>query len=253
MSQGARRIQDAMLERYLASALDEAARVWVERQLEASEVDRARLAELRADSEALLLRHPPAAFAARLEAAGRGPGRAWRRWGLVLGPVLAASLAVFGGVLLVGPGGVESPGPEYVAKGGVVFGVYRQRAEGGVPLRPGEVLGEGDVLQFEVKAGASGYVAVLSRDGAGRVTVYYPYGGDAAVAHAPGQPLLPGAIELDGTPGTEQLYALFSPEPFALGAAVKALESGQPLEPVLPQAVRVARTRLDKKPGASAE
>jgi hypothetical protein len=243
MSQGARRVQDAVLEMYLASALDEPARARVERVLAESEVDRARLAELRADSEAFLLSHPPAAFAARLEPARRRTERRWLPW---LGTALAASAAVFGGVLLRPV--VETPEPEYVAKGAVTLTVYRRQAGGGVPVQPGEALGAGDALQFEVKAGTSGYVAVLSRDGAGHVTVYYPYGGDAAAAYVPGQPLLPGAIELDGTPGTEQLYALFSPEPFTLGGAVKALESGAALEPVLPGTVRVARASLAKRP-----
>jgi len=243
MSQGTRRIQDAVLEMYLASALDDSARARVEAALADSEVDRARLAELRADSEAFLLHHPPAAFAARLEPARRKEERRWLPW---LGAALAASAAVFGGVLLRPV--ADTSGPEYVAKGGVVLTVYRRGAEGGVPVRTDEALGQGDALQFEVKAGTRGYVAVLSRDGAGHVTVYYPYGGDAAAAYVPDQPLLPGAIELDGTPGTEELYALFSPEPFTLGAAVKALESGAALEPGLPATVRVARASLAKRP-----
>ena len=242
MSQGARRLRDAVLEMYLASALDAEARARVEAVLAGSEADQARLAELRADAEALLVSHPPAAFAARVEPAPRGEG--WR-WGVWLGAVLAACLtAVFSGVA---PRPVE-PSPEYAAKGGPLLEVYRLREGGGVPVWPGERLGAGDSLQFGVKAGTRGYVAVLSRDGVGQVTVYYPYGGDAAVAYAPGQPLLPGAIELDATPGTEELYALFSPEPFALGSAVKALESGAPLEPALPRAVRVARSQFTKQP-----
>ncbi|WP_257461704.1 DUF4384 domain-containing protein [Archangium lipolyticum] len=245
MSQGARRVQDAVLEMYLASALEPEARARVEEELASSEADRERLAELRADSAAFLLRQPPAAFAARVEPEPRKERR--RRWGVLLGAALATSaVAVFGGVLLRPV--VETPEPEYTAKGSLVLGVYRNQAGRGVPVGPGETLGEGESIQFEVKAGASGYVAVLSRDGAGRVTVYYPYGGDAAVAYTPGQTLLPGAIELDGTPGTEALYALFSPEPFALGAAVKALESGAPLEPALPGSVRVARALLTKRP-----
>ncbi|QRN97211.1 DUF4384 domain-containing protein [Archangium violaceum] len=244
MSQGGRRIQDAVLEMYLASALEPEARARVDEELASSEADRERLAELRADSAAFLLRQPPAAFAARLEPE---PRKERRRWRVLLGAALAMSAAaVFGGVMLRPV--VEAPGPEYAAKGSLVLGVYRNQAGGGVPVGPGETLGEGESIQFDVKADASGYVAVLSRDGAGRVTVYYPYGGDAAVAYVPGRSLLPGAIELDGTPGTEALYALFSPEPFTLGAAVKALESGAPLEPALPQSVRVARTQLTKRP-----
>lgn len=241
MSQGERRVKDAVLEMYVASALDEEARAKVEAALEESEADRARLAELRADSAAFLLQHPPAAFAARLE-----PGKQVPRWSVFAGAALAAlALAVFAGVLLMRP--VAGP-PEYAAKGGPVLEVYRKQGDSAVPVRPGDTLGAGETIQFDVKAGASGYVAVLSRDGAGHVTVYYPYGGDAAAAYTPGQSLLPGAIELDGTPGAESLYALYSPEPFTLSEAVKALESGTPLERALPPAVRVTRGGFTQKP-----
>ncbi|AKJ08376.1 uncharacterized protein DUF4384 [Archangium gephyra] len=242
MSQQGRRLQDAVLDMYLTGSLDPEARGRVESVLEGSEADRARLAELRADSEAFLVRHPPAAFVARLEPAPRG---STRRWGLLLGPALAACVAA---VLVALPPRPEEAPPAYVAKGGLVLGVYRLREGTGVPVEPGETLAAGDALRFEVKAGANGYVAVLSRDGAGRVTVYHPYGGAAAVAYTPQQPVLPGSIELDGTPGAEELYALFSPEPFALAPAVEALSSGTPLESALPGAVRISRARFDKRP-----
>jgi len=66
MSPHNRRIPDLMLERYLADAMDAKARRQVEALLAESPADAARLAELRANSEAFLQRHPPEGMLAHL-------------------------------------------------------------------------------------------------------------------------------------------------------------------------------------------
>lgn len=65
MTAEARHIPDALLERYLTDSLDAAERARLEATLADSRQDQARLAELRADSEAFLLRHPPDSLVAR--------------------------------------------------------------------------------------------------------------------------------------------------------------------------------------------
>lgn len=59
MTPQARRIPDTLLERYLTDALDAQTKALLEATLAESPEDRARLEELRADSAAFLIQHPP--------------------------------------------------------------------------------------------------------------------------------------------------------------------------------------------------
>ncbi len=232
-----RRIPDALLERYLAQALEGEPRARVEALLAESAPDRARLEELRADSAAFLIEHGPGPLVARYEAE-RKPPAWWRRWPVLLAPALAAAVAL--GVLWPG----EDP---YTVKGSVVLALHRKVGETSTRVGPDEPLAPGDAVRFEVRADKDGFVAVLGRDSRGAVTVYHPYGGTQAAPYAAGAPLLPTAIELDDAPGAEDLYALHAPSPFALEVAVRALEAGRPLEKALPSGVSVGRARLTKR------
>jgi hypothetical protein len=210
-----RPIPDALLERYLAGDLDEARRKELEARLADSPEERARLDALRADSAAFLIKHPPGPLVAKAEVARpRVP-----RWlALVLAPV-ATALLVF--VLL------RPREPDIGLKGDVALTVYRVNAEGAIArVEPGALLKAGDRVRFEVRAASDGWIAVLSRDGAGRVTVYYPYGGQAAARYSSSEPVLPGAIGLDETKGREDVWVFFSPKPFALTPYVDTLTSG---------------------------
>lgn len=71
MCAGTRRVLEPLLECYLVGSLDAEARVQVEAILEVSESDRARLEELRAESAAFLVRHPPRSLVERFEASQR--------------------------------------------------------------------------------------------------------------------------------------------------------------------------------------
>jgi anti-sigma factor RsiW len=66
MTGGPLHLPDALLEHYLAGALDESAREQVEARLQQSAAARSRLEELRADSAAFLSRNPPGPLVARL-------------------------------------------------------------------------------------------------------------------------------------------------------------------------------------------
>ncbi|MFP2926317.1 hypothetical protein ACLESO_14075 [Pyxidicoccus sp. 3LG] len=233
MSPGERRIKEPLLERYLADALAPEARQQVEAVLADSEADRARLEELRADSAAFLVRRPPGPLVARYEESLPAKRRPW--W-MLLVPALAASVLV-----VVWPR--EDP---YTVKGGVSLVVHRKAGEGSARVEPEAALAPGDVLQFEVKAAEDGYVAVLSRDGEGTVTVYHPYGGKSAARYQVVRPLLPGAIELDAVRGREDVYALHSREPFLLDWAVAALKAGQKLDAAAPRGVTVSHVGFVK-------
>ena len=91
MSAGTRRVTEPLLEFYLVGSLDAEARAQVEAVLAESEADRARLAELRAESAAFLLHHPPGPLVARFESA---PRRWWRNPLVLYAPALALVVLV---------------------------------------------------------------------------------------------------------------------------------------------------------------
>ena len=214
-----RPIPEALLERYLAGDLPDAERAALEQRLEASPEDRARLDALRADSAAYLIKHPPGPLAAKLEAQGSTP----KRWAWLLAPLAAVAA---GALFFAIPRPAAEP--EVTLKGELAFSAWRQLpGHGAERLESGAVVLPGDKVRFEVRAADEGFVAVLSRDAQGRVTVYYPYEGKQAEAYLPKAPILPGAIALDDTPGAEELWALFSRRGFPLAAFVEQLSRGE--------------------------
>jgi hypothetical protein len=237
MNAGPRRVTEPLLECYLVDSLDAEARAQVEAVLAESEADRARLAELRAESAAFLVQHSPGPLVQRFESSQR---RWWRKPQVLFALEMAVAAAV---ALLVFVPGKELPGEEpFTTKGGVALALYGKRGESVVRVAPGEALSPGDALRFAVRAeGMRGYVAILSRDAAGVVTVYYPYEEKTAAPYDAQAPLLPGAIELGDVEGEEVVYALFSPEPFGLDWAVSALREGRELEGAAPKRVVVGR------------
>ena len=83
-------------------------------------------------------------------------------------------------------------------------------------------------LRFEIVHDQAGYAAIVGVDSAQVVSVYFPSSGNAA-AYDPSTSELPGAIEVDDTPGSETFYALFSKRPFDPKAVGSALLNKQAL------------------------
>ncbi|MBI3181199.1 MAG: hypothetical protein HYZ28_03545 [Myxococcales bacterium] len=237
MTQG-RRIKDALLERYLAGDLAAEAKSTLEAGLAGSPPDRARLEELRADSQAFLTQHPPGQMVARYERAAR---RRWWALPAVLAPLAAGAFAI--GLVLDFPTEDE---PSFITKGGVTLTVHLRRGESSERLAKGVELSAKDAVRFELRAPGKGFAAVIGKDSAGKVTVYHPFGVLEAAAYEPAQPLLPTAIELDATKGREQLWGLWSDRPFGLGEATEALRSGSPLEQAVP-GVQLGAAELNKR------
>ncbi len=210
-----RPIPDALLEKYVAGALTGDALARVERAVAESPSEKARVDALRADSAAFLISHPPGPLSSRLE----HPKRRWRFW-LPLAAVATVALGVF--VLR------EPPEDDSTVKGSLVFSAFRQRENAAAEaLASGAIVKPGDRIRFSVRAPTDGFVAVLSRDGAGHASVYYPFSASQAAPHGPKDPLLPGAIMLDEALGTERLWALFSARAFELGPLLQQLEHGE--------------------------
>ena len=217
-----RPIPDALLERYLAGDLPEAKRQEIEALLAASPAEQARVDALRADSAAFFVAHPPAPLIAKLESS-----RPSRRWLSLLMPAFGAVAALLVAIIYF----VRQPTEdEYGVKGTIALSVFREAQTGqGEMVPPGATLKPGDKVRFEVRAPKDGWVAVLSKDGAGRVTIYYPFGGTAAVRYQTSEAMLPGAIGLDETPGAETAWVLYGPRPFTLQRYVDTLEHGDML------------------------
>jgi hypothetical protein len=216
------RIPEALLERYLAGELSPEVRSQLENELAASPENQARLDALRADSAAFLTLHPPGPLVAK--ARGTQRARSWVGWGAALAG--AAAAITLGITQLVRP-----TEPELGLKGNLALSVYRQTAGGSERLSPDAVVHAGDSLRFEVRAPSDGFVAVLSRDGAGHVSVYYPMGAREPAKHHAAEPVLPGAVGLDATLGFETIYVVYAEKPFALEPALKSLEQTGQLQP----------------------
>jgi hypothetical protein len=109
--------------------------------------------------------------------------------------------------------------------------------------RDGEDVTPGDALRFALRGHGAAHVAVLSRDGAGVASVYAPRTAVTLTARAHE---LPGAIELDATPGPERLIAIACATPFEVEPLRAALAVGEPL--ALPDGCQQAPFTLRKAP-----
>jgi hypothetical protein len=156
----------------------------------------------------------------------------WAHWGGLLGrlaPVLVlAGLALF----LVLPRGRVHPAPDLGVKGGASLQVFVHRGERVWRAEEGEPLSPEDQLRFQVESGGLPYLLIVSIDGAGKPSIYYPFNALRSGPVASGEPVaLPYSIILDAAPGPERLYALFSRQPLQatqVRAELQRIGSGGP-------------------------
>lgn len=138
--------------------------------------------------------------AAQLEAPEPTPLPWWRRvW---LAPVLLACL-----VLVV----VFVPRDGYRGAKGTVDLDFMVMRDGQVqPGDEGALFHAGDRLQFSYRTTGLDDIVLVSIDGAGTLSTWYPGTGDEPLAIVPGERhFLEGSIELDGAPGPEVFVAVF--------------------------------------------
>jgi hypothetical protein len=131
------------------------------------------------------------------------------------------------------------------AKGGPQLGLYVQH--GGVvrPAGPREPVAPGDTLQLTYQIERARYVAVLSLDGAGHASVYFPDGPRAVELPPARDAPLPRSTILDEILGEETLHGLFCDEPVVLAPLRAALERDRALPPV--ERCSVVRLTIVKK------
>lgn len=123
----------------------------------------------------------------------------WRRL-FVAVPLLAMAVA-----LLV----LRPSGPTSRLKGDADLGFYLLRGDQVYPGDPDAVFHEGDRLQFTYR-GAYDRLVLLSIDGDGALTVFYPEAGEAGVAIIPGdRHVIDSSIVLDDAPGPEVFLGFF--------------------------------------------
>jgi hypothetical protein len=134
----------------------------------------------------------------------------------------AASLAAAAWLVL--PSSVREP-YEYGVKGGPSLQVFVRGDGHAAPVRDGARLHPGDQIRFVTQSAGLQYLLIVSRDAAGTVSVYYPFGGERSGAVSPkGAQAIPGSIELDSTLGEENLYAFFSKVPIDVSTVKQRLE-----------------------------
>lgn len=95
-------------------------------------------------------------------------------------------------------------------KGETSLGFYVLRTGQVYPGDPAVSYHAGDRIQFTYHAGTSSRMVLLSVDGAGQLTTFYPSSGDTPVDVIPGEThVLDGSIRLDDAPGPEVFLAFF--------------------------------------------
>jgi anti-sigma factor RsiW len=164
------------------------------------------------------------------------PLRRGRPWVAIAASALAAAAAV----AIV----VRTPADATRLKGGprLAFVVARAASSTMVVGGPGERVRPGDTVSYLVTAAQPSYVAVLSRDPAGRIAPYFPPGDRAQWVPAGRDVQLPIATRLDDSLGRERLAAVFCDHPVALAELTAAVD-GAP-----PEGCTVDRIDLEKVP-----
>ncbi|MGO9764588.1 MAG: zf-HC2 domain-containing protein [Myxococcaceae bacterium] len=207
--------------------------------LSAYRLDRWRLGELPAEEatevQAHLLGCTQCRAAQELLAAGqseylalaaplRRPPRAGRAvaWGVGAAALAATCLVV------LQPGGVRSKGAP------TSLGMYVQHQQRVRRALPGETVAPGDVVRFVYSSQQPRYVAVLSLDGAGVASVYFPDGPETVRVEPAEDAPLPLGTRLDGVLGQETVVALFCERPRTLEPVRQALQAAAPALPQLP-------------------
>jgi hypothetical protein len=149
--------------------------------------------------------------------------RWWRSFGpALLVPALAAAVLLIW--IVRRPDSVATHDDDDIRiKGALTFQVFANRGGEVIAVHDGARLAAGDSIRFVVGARGPAYLLVASIDGAGKATIYYPYGGTRSgpVGKQPSE--LPGSIVLDAAPGPERVFALVSAEPLEADVVIRAI------------------------------
>lgn len=211
-------LSDFTLDQTVTSELDRAAVAHVRDHTAGCTACAARLAALEAvHAEALPALAFPAAAPPR-----RVPAQAswWRRLAM---PSMGLAVAVAALLVVVR----REPAPDGTRlKGNVEIQLFVSHAGRVRPVGTGEAVSPGDSLQVIYTSATPIFLAVLSRDGAGTVSSYFPEEGrEAWRGNAGGDVPLPASTMLDEVLGREVIHVVSCPHSFALPPLLQQLEA----------------------------
>jgi hypothetical protein len=226
-------LSDRMLDMWVAGELAGDGRDAAEGHLATCEACSARLREIERGKDEFAREAPP--FAAIAEPRERRRN-VWP---------IAGALALAAAVALV----VRAPSDDFGSrtKGGDRLGFYVMH-DGAVRAGAnGEVVRPGDRLQLVSTNAKPRFFAVLSRDGGGHASIYFPKEPTATRLEPGVERPLPYALELDTTLGAETIYGLFCDRAGPLEPLRARLEqAGDATE--WPDGCRVDRLKIEKRP-----
>ncbi len=161
--------------------------------------------------------------------------RSWQR--RAIGPAMLVMSLAACAFLLVQVVNTDRP-PEIRTKGkptiNYVVGTGEVIEEPKFAARRGGVVYPGDRVQWFVTSPGPVDLAILSRDGAGVVSTYFPASGSGSgKVEGRGTRAVPLSTELDATLGREDVYAIFCRGSFQLGELTEQLKTaGRAPEPI---------------------
>ena len=161
-------------------------------------------------------RRERAAFAVPM-ARPRGLAQGRARWTIGL----AAIAAMFCVWLVASRGRVGDTEIRY--KGKPVLAFYVKHGQAVREGAPGDVVCPNDAINFVVSTEQPAFVAIISIDGAGKVSAYYPEGATAAAIPAGRDQVLPRSVLLDDTLGLERIVGVFCDRPMEVAELAAAV------------------------------
>jgi hypothetical protein len=185
--------------------------------------ERARLSALKDEFASEVFPRTRARFSEREPVAAR-----FYRRPSVWVPALASAAAVALALGLAVPERrTDDAAAEIQLKGGTSLSLLARRNGAGVPISGSTVeLRAGDELRFVVVTAGerASHVLIVSIDGAGEVSVYFPFqGGASGAVQRKGRWEVPGSVILDASPGPERVFVLVSDEPLEARPVLEAL------------------------------
>ncbi len=119
----------------------------------------------------------------------------------------------------------------------VSVGMYVQHGQSVRRALPGEAVAPGDAVRFSYTSAEPRSLAILSVDGAGVASVYFPAGPETVSVPAANNAPLPLATQLDGVLGEERVVGLFCKQPRRLEPVREALQASGTALPEVPGCV----------------
>lgn len=241
-------ISDLSFDRWRAHELDASQIEELTRHLGECENCRARHRSLEAQADAFLERFQAPAFVAgsglwpRVPMDHRRKLSRVRTWSTAVAALAVAATAV----LVMQYPKLSGQADSVRSKGSPHLGFYVKHGTRVDLGTDGQTVHAGDQLRFFVSLNQPLHFALLSRDGVGGVTEYYPGTGHSQRVSAAQNKNLDSSIELDGILGREELWAIFCDAPFETEAFRRELAAQRVLQ--APANCAVDRISIVKRP-----